>query len=379
MRTIINKRNWVSVMLIIAIIFMSVVCATEESMASSTPTTKSQVEKQLKETQKEIKALEKKNNAQWKGKTLLMGAIMQTDPLIVQPLGTNNFYYVKDSNNLIRRFPVYGAVKLSGKYQYVNGYYCRVVYAKKINTKIEKQLNNAKAKKEKLKAALSNKFVFGGEEYYVQIGDKVNLKKDGEMKSDEEKYNKLSWTSSNNSIATVSKDGIVTAKKEGTVTITAKASISGKKTSCKVKCYDNMDDIRFEKSEYVFDANNYDGVWLKLVSENQDVLDSLPVDDWDVKCEYINPYMQEHAEIERYINCGPSTIRLYLAFLADFKVTLTTGEGKTISCTVKFLNSECNSWTYQPVNEEAEGIDDIYDDSDDDYTPPDEWSYGEGI
>lgn len=93
----------------------------------------------------------------------------------------------------------------------------------------------------------------------------------------------------------------MTAKKEDTVTITAKASISGKKTSCKVKCYDNMDDIRFEKSEYVFDANNYDGVWLKLVSENQDVLDSLPVDDWDVKCEYINPYMQEHAEIERYI------------------------------------------------------------------------------
>lgn len=374
MRTIINKRNLVSVMLIIAIIFMSVVCATEESMASSTPTTKSQVEKQLKETQKEIKALEKKNNAQWKGKTLLMGAIKQTDPLVVQPLGTNNFYYVKNSKNLISGFPVYGAVTLSGKYQYVNGYYCRIVYAKKIDTKISKKLNNAKAKKEKLQAALSNKFLFGGDEYYVKIGEKVNLKQDGKMKSDKEKYNKISWTSSNNSIATVSKNGVVTAKKEGTVTITAKTSISGKKTSCKVKCYDNMDDIHFEKSEYIFDANNYDEtIELKLVSSNQDVLDCTNIDYWNLRYEYVNSYVNEWAEIDRYPSYEPSMVRLHVVTPADFKLTLITEEGKAVSCNVKFTNSKYNNMKPEQVQNVENNEDEEYINSKEDYPDqPDE-------
>lgn len=233
---------------------------------------------------------------------------------------------------------------------------------KKIDIKIEDRLNKAKEKRTKLKASLSNKFLFGEKEYFVQIGDKLNIKDDGEMKSDEEKYNKISWSSSDKTIATVSKTGVVTAKKAGTVTITAKASISGKKTSYKVKCYGNLDDIHFEQSEYVFDAKDYGDIKLKLISENQDVLDSMPVDDWDVTCEYINPYMEENAEIDRYANGGTSTVRLYVIFPADFKVTLTTDEGKTISCTVKFLNSEYNTWTYEPVNEEAEGLDDAYDD-----------------
>ena len=114
-----------------AILFTSFLCAAEESFAASAPTSKAQVEKQLKETEKQIKEIEKKNKAQWSGKSLLTGAIVQTTPLIVQPLGTNSYYYVKDTKNLISGFPVYGAVKLSDKYQYVNGYYCRVVYAKK--------------------------------------------------------------------------------------------------------------------------------------------------------------------------------------------------------------------------------------------------------
>ena len=44
---------------------------------------------------------------------------------------------------------------------------------------------------------------------------------------------KLTWTSSNKKIATVSSSGKVTAKKAGTVTITVKTA-SGKKAACKI-------------------------------------------------------------------------------------------------------------------------------------------------
>lgn len=46
------------------------------------------------------------------------------------------------------------------------------------------------------------------------------------------KSSKVTWKSSNSSIASVSKTGIVTGKKEGTVTITAKAN--GVSATCKV-------------------------------------------------------------------------------------------------------------------------------------------------
>ncbi len=57
---------------------------------------------------------------------------------------------------------------------------------------------------------------------------------------------KLTWTSSNNNIATVS-NGKVTAKKDGTVTITAKAS-SGKTASCKITVQPPASKITLNKS-----------------------------------------------------------------------------------------------------------------------------------
>ncbi|MCM1284224.1 MAG: flavodoxin [Muribaculaceae bacterium] len=46
---------------------------------------------------------------------------------------------------------------------------------------------------------------------------------------------KVTWSSSNKKVLTVSKKGVITAKKAGTATITAKAKSGGKKVKCKVK------------------------------------------------------------------------------------------------------------------------------------------------
>ena len=61
---------------------------------------------------------------------------------------------------------------------------------------------------------------------------------------------KLTWSSSNKKVATVSSKGIVTAKKAGTTTITAKSS-NGKKATCKitVKGNANKSGVKLDKSE----------------------------------------------------------------------------------------------------------------------------------
>ncbi|MGN0367899.1 MAG: Ig domain-containing protein, partial [Wujia sp.] len=65
------------------------------------------------------------------------------------------------------------------------------------------------------------------------VGDKFTLKVT--VTPNKPSIKKLSYTSSNKNLATVSSKGVVTCKKAGTVTITAKATDgSNKKASCKV-------------------------------------------------------------------------------------------------------------------------------------------------
>ena len=84
----------------------------------------------------------------------------------------------------------------------------------------------------------------------LNVGGTVQLKVKGTNK-------KVTWSSSNKSIATVSRSGKVKAKKVGTVTITAK--VSGKKYKCKVTVkYKDLKDIKVLVNGKKFTLTLYD-------------------------------------------------------------------------------------------------------------------------
>lgn len=72
---------------------------------------------------------------------------------------------------------------------------------------------------------------------------------------------KVSWSSSNNSIATVSSKGVVTGKNAGTVTITATSvADSSKKASCKIT-------VSYATSSKQYTASVYEGMSVELGSK----------------------------------------------------------------------------------------------------------------
>lgn len=77
-------------------------------------------------------------------------------------------------------------------------------------------------------------------EYMIGINEKITLHVNTKKK--------VTWSSSNKKVATVSSKGVIKGKKEGTVTITAK--VGAKKHKCKVIVKDFSDWISFETNYY---------------------------------------------------------------------------------------------------------------------------------
>ncbi len=88
----------------------------------------------------------------------------------------------------------------------------------------------------------------------LKIGSKYNLRSRMTIKPSNATNKKITWTSSNTSIATVN-DGLVTALKAGTVTVTAKSS-NGKTATCTFVISNNSSTQEVEVTSISFESNN---------------------------------------------------------------------------------------------------------------------------
>ncbi len=91
--------------------------------------------------------------------------------------------------------------------------------------------------------------------YKLGLGKSVTLK--ATLTSNSSTNNKVKWSTSNTTIATVSTTGVVKARKLGTCTITAKATDgTGKKATCKIRVVRQVTGITLNKSVLTIVANN---------------------------------------------------------------------------------------------------------------------------
>ena len=207
--------------------------------------TKSEINKKIASLNSEIKKLKSqkskelaKEKKQKKGLTSVYGEVIEYSPLIIKNL-TGEYLYVTDKkylNNYV--FAYTGYVRKTGEttvyYMGTEAYTCSICKSVKVSNKSSKIKDSISKKSKALKKyqnALKDVFELPSTEKY-QVGDNEYL--DGEWRYSG-KYNNLKWSSSDESIATVNAKGRVKAFKEGTVIISAKASISGKVSKCRLE------------------------------------------------------------------------------------------------------------------------------------------------
>ena len=212
------------------------------STQASTTYTKAKVNKEIKKLQKEVKSLKAKDKKQKTGLVKRNGEIptfMNTsDSHVVFYMDDNMkgvFFWVNGINAEKQQDICCGnaGIKVTSGTRNWEGHSCKVakyVKLKDYSTKISKK----QTKISKLKKSLTNTVKLASSKS-IAIGKSVKLTA---KKAKSESYNTITWSSSDKKIATVDQKGNVKAVTGGAVTITAKMSISGKKATCKVTCYE---------------------------------------------------------------------------------------------------------------------------------------------
>lgn len=214
--------------------------------------TKKQVQQEVSKLEKEVNDLQKKYNKKIKGADHIeLGSVISRNPYIVKSpsfFGGNTYYWVTNTEDACDIFGYFnGYLKPTGNYRTVSINYQTLtcVEAKYIDvSKESKALTTKKNKLKKLKHTIEDYVKLEG--MTLGVGESSYIDYSWAYGG---KDNTISWSSSNKKIVTISKSGKVTAKKAGTVTITAKASLSGKKSSCKVKVILRATDIILEQTE----------------------------------------------------------------------------------------------------------------------------------
>ena len=239
------------------VVLMLVAITVSSAMVPEYATAKTHTKKELKQEVKQLTSKIKMNNrkmrAQTKGLTEIFGSIVSYNPFIIKDF-VGNYYYVTNPSVLASRFllsDVYA--KRSSNYKtfylsnegYVN---CQVIKAKRltIHTQIRAKISTEEKKCQK---TLKNRIVFSYWKAIYPKGSKMNWTIIGDIVMLIHK--KIKWKSNHPSIARVDKKGYITARKVGSAVITAKSSISGKKSKIKNTGQKNPY-VKFDKSVYNF-------------------------------------------------------------------------------------------------------------------------------
>ncbi len=119
------------------------------------------------------------------------------------------------------------------------------------NVTVTKKSSSEKPKEEIIEVTSIN---FESNSIKLKIGSNYNLRSRMTIKPSNATNKKITWTSSNTSIATVN-DGLVTALKAGTVTVTAKSS-NGKTATCTFVISNNSSTQEVEVTSISFESNN---------------------------------------------------------------------------------------------------------------------------
>ena len=219
-----------------------------------------EAERKYKEVKKKYDAEQEKYKEQTKGtKTVLLGSVISTDPLIISStglLGNSSYYWVSSGQSNVSYalgvvFTAY--LKTTGSYATYNDgynkYTCAEATAIKVTASPEKYSKSlekyrdiysaAKIKRDALKLSLKDTPILRKYPEKVDLSEgTVSLKKYLNWKNYTGSYQTVKWSSSNRKVATIDQNGVLDPCKEGTTKVTVKSLISGKEKTYEITIYD---------------------------------------------------------------------------------------------------------------------------------------------
>lgn len=310
-------------------------CKTESCAAEYT---KKSVQKEIKILKKQIKLLSQKDKKQKKGLHSIGGTILSSDPCIIKTgLGivTPSYYWVQNPKNFTTSIFGIGSgyVKKTNKYKNWNGYTCRVVVAKKINSSYEKKIQKKKKKLTALQHTLKNKMTLYNKNTELLKGEIKTLSVSWWKYSDG--YNKVTWKSNNSSVISITKKGKLTAKRNGTATLTAQDTITGKKQSIKYTVVSPY--ITFDKEKYVFDRAEDYSKW------NYREYDAVIQLDYHTRDEKYNVTISNKKVIP-FAEEKDGVILVQFGERGSCTVSVSSSDGAKASCTIEITDSRTLSF-----------------------------------